>query len=925
MRKVIGRIVALLIAVECLYLLAANLFLALGGVAYLFKDTSSVNARFKSAWTLVPGRVEIRGLRIVFQDHNLQWSLDLERVHVTIRLTELTRRTFHATRVRADGVAFHMRHRIDPESVHEPWVGALPPIPEFNGPAVFEARAPEAPISDAEYKLWTVHLEDVDVGVSDVWVQAFHYAGKGRARGQFLLRPARWLWVGPASLELAPGTLTVSAYEVAHDLRGKIACTVQPFDVRIPSGMRVFRYISAQIALESQDFSPAFMSLFGAQSLRGLTAEHGTLALDVRLQHGVITSGSSVALTERDVSVYTRDPELNAQQVQLSARALPDGTSRVTLAIDEGRLNRNLASGPAPEILSAELALDADNLDTTRSFQFRELRLEHASVELADARWFDDLLRAARLEVSGKMTLRATGRYLDSRNSTAELELELGDDALLARRGAAARLRVPGAKLVARMTTTPGRREANWSLQAPRVFLNAPRASLRSALRARGSLRQTPSEDSLRLVATGVLDAPRASFDRSVTVRSKRVPFAVDVTRNERGALDGVVRAEFAELVGSLGKVTVRAQPTLRAELVELDLARSRGLLRATVVTPSLTAESGPGDARCPWLSAGASRVALTAELDARSGPALVVQGEAANSQLSWGDFVARGDLVASTRLERGTLAGHGNAVGSVALRGAHITSGTGEGVGWEARAPVLTLGYSANFAQDRLSMDIDMAATHARGRIGSSSLGADLDARIALAGVDLAAHTARGAAELRIFNASLAAGKERVENWWGNVRLDALNGGARDNLDFAAGYSARLRDASPALAVLASHGSLPAWVEPLFPLRDVQIAGSVTRRCRLTDFRLERMSGGPLVSRGRLESTPQGFQGALLLRLRALQLIAAGLEFDSEHVGVSPLVGDGWLARENARLDRAAQRCEPPPEDTLSACSAEP
>ncbi|HEY4159059.1 MAG TPA: hypothetical protein VGM29_13215, partial [Polyangiaceae bacterium] len=636
--------------------------------------------------------------------------------------------------------------------------------------------------------------------------------------------------------------------------------------------------------------------------------------------------GSSVALTERDLSLYTRDPELRAQQVQLSARALPDGTSRVSLAIEGGHFNRRLASGPAPEILSAELALDADNLDVTRSFQFRELRLEHAAVELPDARWFDDLLRAARLEVSGKMTLRATGRYLDSSNSTAELELELGDDALLARRGTAARLRAPGAKLVARVTTTPGQREADWSLEAPRVFFRAPRASLRSALRARGSLSQTPSEDRLRLVATGVLDAPRASFDQSsLMVRTKRVPFTVDVTRNERGALDGALHAEFAELVGSFGKITVRAQPTLRAELVKLDLARSRGLLRATLVTPTLAADSGSGDAHCTWLSAGASRVALTAELDARSGPALVVKSEAANSQLSWGDFVARGDLVASTRLERGTLTGRGNAVGSVALRGAHITSGTGEGVGWEARAPVLTLGYSANLAQDRLSMDIDMAATHARGRIGSSSLGADLDARIALAGVDLAAHTARGAAELRIFNASLAAGKERVENWWGNVRLDALNGGARDNLDFAAGYSARLRDASPALAVLASHGSLPAWVEPLFPLRDVEIAGSVTRRCRLTDFRLERVSGGPLVSRGRLESTPQGFQGALLLRLRALELIAAGLEFDSEHVGVSPLVGDGWLARENARLDRAAQRCEPPPADKLSTCRAEP
>ena len=81
-------------------------------------------------------------------------------------------------------------------------VAALPQIPEFRGPAVFESWVPEPPLTDEEYNLWTVHLEGVDVGVREAWVQQFRYVGDGRARGKFRLRAARSLWVGPASLEL---------------------------------------------------------------------------------------------------------------------------------------------------------------------------------------------------------------------------------------------------------------------------------------------------------------------------------------------------------------------------------------------------------------------------------------------------------------------------------------------------------------------------------------------------------------------------------------------------------------------------------------------------------------------------------------------------------------------------------------------------
>ena len=48
-------------------------------------------------------------------------------------------------------------------------MAALPPIPEFHDPPLREFGPPEAPLDEAHYNLWTIHIEDVDVTVNVVF------------------------------------------------------------------------------------------------------------------------------------------------------------------------------------------------------------------------------------------------------------------------------------------------------------------------------------------------------------------------------------------------------------------------------------------------------------------------------------------------------------------------------------------------------------------------------------------------------------------------------------------------------------------------------------------------------------------------------------------------------------------------------------
>ncbi len=426
---------------ELVYLVGANLFLNLGLLPLAFDSTNQVKASVSSGWSVLPGRVHVRNARFIFHDHNLEFSIDMASGFMVLHLTELARHTVHASHLRGEGLVFRMRHRVDPWSKHEPAVGTFPPIPEFPSPAVFEAYVPEAPISDADYNLWTVHFDDVDAGVSELWVQAFRYQGKGRARGQFQLRPARTLWVGPASLDLEPGLLSAGAYRVAPGLHGRIDCTVHQFDVLPVQGLEPLHFISARIRLDSPALDPQVYALFGSEPAPRVSSASGSLHLDVETRHGVLTPQSRIDIVQRGFELKTAQGDLDAEQLEVHA-GVEEGGSQATLSIDRGTLREPIAPGHSPRIERLSVTVASESRDTSKDFRFKEAVLNEARVLVGDASWLNRWLKDQKFALSGgAISLLAHGRY---RNSLLDADATLESDGLGATLGAT-RLRYAGA------------------------------------------------------------------------------------------------------------------------------------------------------------------------------------------------------------------------------------------------------------------------------------------------------------------------------------------------------------------------------------------------------------------------------------------------------------------------------------------------
>lgn len=412
--RVVRWFVSLGVGLEVLYVVAANLCLAYGGVATFFVGTESIKAEVVSGWTVIPGVIHARGVRITYQDHNVQTLIQLDSIEVALSLPELSRRVFHATRVQGEGLVFRFRHRVQPEEKGEPRVQALPPIPGFEDPPVFRVRIPEPPIPDAGYRLWKIQLQNVNVQIKELWVQQFRYLGHGRASGTFELEPARRLKVGSAALALDPGRVLVAGTSAFTEFAGQIDCTVLPLDVRVSEGLAVLRNISAHTQLTGNVAGVEWIKLFLPPNSDTQIEQMGAhLTIDTDLRRGVLAPSSRISLAGDTLRAGHRSILVEATGPwSIVAIGEPkQGGGRVEAKVSRGHLSWRGRIGPRLAIRGVVAGVSSTGLDTTGAWAVRSADLALDELVAPDLGIFSDFpLGGLRLR-SGSGVLHGRGSY----------------------------------------------------------------------------------------------------------------------------------------------------------------------------------------------------------------------------------------------------------------------------------------------------------------------------------------------------------------------------------------------------------------------------------------------------------------------------------------------------------------------------------
>ena len=125
-------------------------------------NAQSLNVDYRRVWFLWPSIVHVRNLQVSGSDANVQWQLEVDEARASLELRALLRRELHVTKIQASGIGFRLRQKIDVNAATSDRVAPLPPIPGIEGPPIIAAGPTEPDIPDAQYRLWSVRIENVE-------------------------------------------------------------------------------------------------------------------------------------------------------------------------------------------------------------------------------------------------------------------------------------------------------------------------------------------------------------------------------------------------------------------------------------------------------------------------------------------------------------------------------------------------------------------------------------------------------------------------------------------------------------------------------------------------------------------------------------------------------------------------------------------
>lgn len=575
-----------------LYLVAANLLLATPRLRALVNgDPYATAIRYGSAWTVVPGHVEVTEFSLRFQDHNVQILLELERARVRIDLVALASKRFHVTRLRAEGTSLRVRLKEDSAAGRESRLAAYAGIPGFDDPPVRTPRdhvdAAASATTPPRSELWTLHIEDVAATVRELWIAEIRWVGDGDVRGAFRLAPMRELDVWPSQLRLADGEVTVGGGVVLHAHRSAVDAEVHHVDTRVPRGAEILRFVDGRLQLRGVVASLGPLAALHAAPALVVGGDVGELDVDATLARGVLVQGSAAFLSLAEARLGAREGYYRGP-VTLHVDA--EATPRVAFVARSTSGVLEVAKAGAPEPTTAAEVQDA----------FARVRLDVADLlGLPTAAEALSRVRDAGVEIQGVRVadlgalgpLAPRGVVLEGGEAVAAARARLDEKGLVGRVDAS--LRQGRVRFDALGVTTSGK-----------VWVNVASSSIASGLAFPGS--------GADLSSLAFATAGRRTEPVSLAARVKQLSFAPTTS----------AFTAAGELRAAPGARVLAAAPVVAGSSVQLPpwLARAAAGPEATAALRLARSRDGRLDLHVDDARDGAVRVRGLVRDDDRRG-----------------------------------------------------------------------------------------------------------------------------------------------------------------------------------------------------------------------------------------------------------------------------------------------------------------
>lgn len=356
-RTWLKRIILAVLLLTGLYLLAVNLFLNSPLATRAFnRRPERFQIHWTSAWTVWPGLVHTRGLKVEGWRPNVAWSVTAERAKGWVDLGALTGRSLRIRALQGEEVRSTVLRR---KGVGKP----NPPRP----PGQQQSRR----------QPWSMSFEGIVLShVREFRFNDFRLTGDGRAEGAFWFVLGGDFRLDPSKVRLPDAQMEWGSDTLARNVDLTAEANMGPYKVREHLGLEGFDFLSATVKAEGQVSELPFLERAGLPGGEG--RKPGVLTADLRVEQGHLVPGSRF-----DFSAPADGP---ASPFVLTSRVTGTGDGTLLrLGLDaRGFLAGRRKNGP-PLFRSKVLSVAAMTPETRLSRIFataRDLRARNLPVSL---------------------------------------------------------------------------------------------------------------------------------------------------------------------------------------------------------------------------------------------------------------------------------------------------------------------------------------------------------------------------------------------------------------------------------------------------------------------------------------------------------------------------------------------------------------
>lgn len=287
-------------------------------------STEDLKVEWTRAWSLWPGRVQLRGFQLRARDGGAEYYLAIPRAQASFDLVSLFDKTIDVRSIDAADVAFRMRPRLAEHELAPERLQGYPPIPGFADPP---RKDPSPEPTSPPDQLWRVRLREADFSAREVWIGAFRWSGDATVHGGFHLHPTEALDVAPTTAKVRAGDIALDRRPFASETSGTLTARVH----RVDPDDDVLAHLDATSTLGSRLEDLSFLQRWLRTTAFSASGGEGHVESDVRIERGALMPGSVVDVDARNAILH--HPE---------ATTTSDVRARVDVEQDEIRLAADL-------------------------------------------------------------------------------------------------------------------------------------------------------------------------------------------------------------------------------------------------------------------------------------------------------------------------------------------------------------------------------------------------------------------------------------------------------------------------------------------------------------------------------------------------------------------------------------------------------